>query len=203
MIGGNELSEIDGAALSARERLQEPFAQPEVFIGQEPLFFAWQQQLFLDGSPAVDAGKRKAMASAAKTFRNEADSSKACTELAYKAYATMPAVLTRRLFAAVGLMVLAVVEIAPHNHADSLFSKPLVIHCDGGTAAVPHLHPTRAPQNDGCLACFRQHMQLTASKIALGSPQILAQFFVVTARVSHARVIRLRKFSRGPPALLS
>ena len=108
----------------------------------------------------------------------------------------------RRLIAAVALLIVATTELAPHHHPE-LTSKTPLVKCDGPTAGVPHLHPMRAPQRDGCLACFRQHMQLTISKVTVGTPQILVQFALVTARVAHARTIRLRHSSRAPPLLAS
>jgi hypothetical protein len=89
---------------------------------------------------------------------------------------------------------------APHHH--ELARQP-VMHCDGPTSGVPHLHPDPAPQRDACLACFRQHLQATISKVALGTPQVLAHFLIVTARVAHVRMIQLRQSSRAPPSLAS
>lgn len=117
-----------------------------------------------------------------------------------KLMAEYTAMLTRRLIAAVALSVVAITQIAPHHHDSS--RKP-VIHCAGPTAGVAHLHPTPTPQHENCLACFRQHLQATISKVTLGTPQVLAQFVIVTARIAHARTIRLRQSSRAPPALAS
>jgi len=114
----------------------------------------------------------------------------------------MPEMLIRRLIAVAALLVVAVTQIAPHHHSEAS-SKLAVIHCDGPTSGVAHLHPTPKPQRDGCLACFRQHLQATISKITLGTSQVLAQFVIVTARISYARAIRLRQSSRAPPALAS
>lgn len=110
--------------------------------------------------------------------------------------------LIRRLMAVVALLVVAVTQIAPHHHPEASSRVP-VIHCNGPTAGVPHLHPNPTPQRDGCLACFRQHLQATVSKVILGTSQVLAQFVIVTARISYARAIRLRQSSRAPPALAS
>jgi hypothetical protein len=114
----------------------------------------------------------------------------------------MPAMLIRRLIAVAALLVVAVTQLAPHHHSETSSRVP-VIHCDGPTSGVAHLHPYPRPQRDGCLACFRQHLQATISKITLGTSQVLAQFIIVTARISYARTIRLRQSSRAPPALAS
>jgi hypothetical protein len=109
--------------------------------------------------------------------------------------------LIRRLIAAVALLVVAGTQLAPHHHPE-LSSKSLV-KCAGPTSGVAHLHPSPTPQREACLACFRQHMQATISKVTLGVPQVLAQFIIVTARVAHARTIRLRQSSRAPPRVAS
>jgi hypothetical protein len=118
--------------------------------------------------------------------------------------------LIRRWIAAVSLIFVALTEIAPHRHADSILDLTLgsggeahVIRCESPATGVPHLHRDRVRHIDPCVACFRQHMQATASRIALGTPQILQQALIVVARVAHARAIELRQSSRGPPALLS
>jgi len=108
----------------------------------------------------------------------------------------------RRLIAAVALLVVAGTQLAPHNHPE-LTSKTQLVKCDGPTTGVAHLHPTPTRQREGCLACFRQHLQATISKVTLGVPQVLVQFAIVTARVTHARTIRLRQSSRAPPSLAS
>ncbi|HEY8181282.1 MAG TPA: hypothetical protein VII32_03520 [Thermoanaerobaculia bacterium] len=108
----------------------------------------------------------------------------------------------RRLIAAVALLVVAVTQIAPHHHPE-LSSKSPLVNCAGPTSGVAHLHPTPTPQREACLACFRQHVQATISKVTLGVPQVLAQFIIVTARVAHARTIRLRQSSRAPPRVAS
>jgi hypothetical protein len=110
--------------------------------------------------------------------------------------------LIRRLIAAAALIVVAGTQAAPHHHPE-LTSKTQIVKCDGPTTGVPHLHPNPAPQRDGCLACFRQHLQATISKVTLGVPQVLAQYVIVTARIAHARTIRLRQSSRAPPSLAS
>ena len=110
--------------------------------------------------------------------------------------------LIRRLIAAGALLVVAVTQIAPHHHPE-LTSKRQVVQCDGPTSGVAHLHPIQAPQRESCLACFRQHLQATISKVTIGTPIVLAQFVVVTARIAHARTIRLRQSSRAPPSLAS
>jgi hypothetical protein len=118
--------------------------------------------------------------------------------------------LIRRWIAAVSLIFVALTEIAPHRHADSILDLTLgsggelhVIRCDEATGGIPHLHRDRVRQIDPCVACFRQHMQATASSITLRTPQILQQALIVVARVAHAHAIQLRTSSRGPPALLS
>ena len=110
--------------------------------------------------------------------------------------------LIRRLIAAVALLVVAGTQAAPHHHPE-LSSKSALVKCAGPTSGVAHLHPIPAPQREACLACFRQHMQATISKVTLGVPQVLVQFAIVTARVAHARTIRLRQSSRAPPSLAS
>ncbi len=110
--------------------------------------------------------------------------------------------VARRLIAAVGLIVIAITQIAPHHHPESVSQKQ-VVQCSGPTSGVAHLHPTYPRQSDDCLACLRQHLQATFSKVTLGAAQVLAQFVIITARVAHARTIQLRKTSRGPPSLIS
>jgi len=110
--------------------------------------------------------------------------------------------LIRRLIAAVALLVVAGTQVAPHHHPE-LSSKSPLVKCAGPTSGVAHLHPVPTPQREGCLACFRQHLQATISKVTLGVPQVLVQFAIVTARVAHARTIRLRQSSRAPPSLAS
>jgi hypothetical protein len=114
----------------------------------------------------------------------------------------------KRFVAAASLLIIGITEGAPHRHGDALFEAPATtevhsIRCSTPSAGVPHLHRDRARQIDPCLACFRQHMQATASKVILGTPAILQQFLTVTARVAHAEAIRLRKSSRAPPMLVS
>ncbi|HEY8132917.1 MAG TPA: hypothetical protein VII12_13630 [Thermoanaerobaculia bacterium] len=116
----------------------------------------------------------------------------------------------RRWIAAVSLIFVALTEIAPHRHADSILDLTLgsggeahIIRCESPASGVPHLHRDRVRHIDPCVACFRQHMQATASSITLGAPQILQQTLIVVARVAHARAIELRKSSRGPPILFS
>src|SRR5438067_3774940 len=84
-----------------------------------------------------------------------------------KRMAEYTAMLIRRLIAAVALLVVAVTQIAPHHHPE-LSSKSALVKCDGPTSGVAHLHPNPTPQRDACLACFRQHMQATISKVTLG-----------------------------------
>jgi hypothetical protein len=110
--------------------------------------------------------------------------------------------LTRRLIAAVALLVVAITQIAPHHHPE-VTSKGAMLRCGGPTSGVAHLHPNPTPQRENCLACFRQHMQATISKVTIGTPQTLAQFIFVTLRVAHARAVRLRQSSRAPPSLPS
>ena len=118
----------------------------------------------------------------------------------------------KRFLATASLLIIGVTELAPHRHSDSIelpfadengSGEVHLIRCDGPTAGVPHLHPDRARQIDPCVACFRQHLQATNSKVVLGIPATLQQFLTVTARVAHAQSIRLRKSSRGPPTLVS
>jgi hypothetical protein len=118
--------------------------------------------------------------------------------------------LTRRCLAAVCLIFVALTEIAPHRHADSILELTLgsggeehVVRCESRTPGVPHFHRDRVRQIDPCVACFRQHMQATASVLTVGTPQILQHALIVVARVAHARAIELRKFSRGPPTFFS
>jgi hypothetical protein len=108
----------------------------------------------------------------------------------------------RRLIAAVALLVVAVTQIAPHHHPE-VTSKGPMLQCGGPTSGVAHLHPNPTPQRENCLACFRQHLQATISKVTLGTPQTLAQFVIVTLRIAHARTVRLRQSSRAPPSLPS
>ena len=109
--------------------------------------------------------------------------------------------MTRRVVAAVALIVVAITQIAPHHHAET--SPKLLIKCAGPTRDVPHLHPIATAQRDNCLACFRQHLRATFSKVTLGPPQVLAHVVVVTARIARARTVRLRQSSRAPPSLAS
>src|SRR5581483_224752 len=115
----------------------------------------------------------------------------------------------KRLLALASLLILGLVEIAPHRHADSLdlwlgdeappATTQHVIRCDGATGGVAHIHRDSTRQTDSCLACLRQHLRATARGALMVTPQRLHQFLSVTARVAHARGIRLRKSSRGPP----
>lgn len=132
------------------------------------------------------------------------------TESAYGAGATMPAV--KRLLAAASLLILGITETAPHRQADSLdlwlgdevqSQAEHVIRCDGPAAGATHMHRDAAPQADSCLACFRQHMQATASRVALTTPTPLQQFIAIAARVACAHAIQIRKSSRAPPVLPS
>jgi len=114
----------------------------------------------------------------------------------------------KRVIAVAGLLILGITELAPHRHGDSIddantATEVHVLRCDGPTAGVAHMHRDQQRQVDPCLACFRQHMQATASKIVIGTPHILKQFLTVTARVAHAHAIRVRKSSRAPPTLAS
>jgi hypothetical protein len=113
----------------------------------------------------------------------------------------MLAVVLRRLIAAASLIVLSVTQIAPHRHADLSSQKQVLTHCDGPKSGVPHLHPDFRPQTDGCLACFRHHLNATVSKISLTAPHVLVQFVIVAGRVAHAYTLRLRQSSRAPPVL--
>jgi hypothetical protein len=122
----------------------------------------------------------------------------------------MPAL--KRLLAAASLLILGITEMAPHRHADSLdlwlgdevaAQSEHIIRCDGPAAGATHMHRDQPVQVDTCLACFRQHMQATASKVTLGVSQAAQHFRVVAARVAYAEAIRLRKSSRGPPSLPS
>jgi hypothetical protein len=115
----------------------------------------------------------------------------------------MLAVVFRRLIAAAGLIVLTVTQIAPHCHSDLSSQKQVMTHCDGPKSGVPHLHPDFTPQTDGCLACFRHHLNATVSKVSLGTPHVLVQFVIVAVRVAHAHTLRLRQSSRAPPPIAS
>ncbi|HLJ72963.1 MAG TPA: hypothetical protein VKU62_00155 [Thermoanaerobaculia bacterium] len=115
----------------------------------------------------------------------------------------------KRLFALASLLILGIVEIAPHRHADSLdlwlgddgapAATQHVIRCDGATGGVRHMHRDATRQTDSCLACLRQHLRATARDAVIVTPHRLRQFLSVTARVAHARSVGLRKTSRGPP----
>ena len=118
----------------------------------------------------------------------------------------------KRFLAAASLLILGITETAPHRHADSLdlwlgdevaAQSEHVVRCDGPAAGATHMHRDVSLQVDSCLACFRQHMQATASKLTLGAPIPLQHFVAVAARVAYARAVRLRKSSRGPPILPS
>jgi len=115
----------------------------------------------------------------------------------------------KRLLALASLLILGLVEIAPHRHADSLdlwlgddaeqTTTQHVIRCDGATGGVAHMHRDATRQTDSCLACLRQHLRATARGGLIVAPHRLHQFLAVTVRVAHARSVRLRKSSRGPP----
>jgi hypothetical protein len=120
--------------------------------------------------------------------------------------------LLKRFLAAAALLVLGVTEMAPHRHADRLdvwsdadgATRPAhIVRCDGPAAGATHMHRDVPQSSDACLACFRQHMRATASRVVLGAPQPLQHFIAVAARVAYAHAIRLRKSSRAPPALAS
>jgi hypothetical protein len=114
----------------------------------------------------------------------------------------------KRFLAAASLLVLGLVEIAPHRHADSLDlwlgddapqATQHVIRCDGASGGVAHMHRDATRQADSCLACLRQHLRATALKSLTGTLQTLQQFVAITARVAYAHSVRLRKSSRAPP----
>jgi len=115
----------------------------------------------------------------------------------------------QRFLAAASLVILAITECAPHSQGDAPIGydpapAAEVLHiyrCDGRPAGVTHLHRDREQPIKPCLACLRQHMQATGLAIALGALHIPAHFLIVAARITHARTLRLRKSSRGPPAL--
>jgi hypothetical protein len=117
----------------------------------------------------------------------------------------------KRFLAAASLLILALTETAPHRHNDSLdlwlgddvAQSEHVIRCDGPAAGATHMHRDAVRQIDPCLACFRQHMRATASRVAIAAPTPLQHFIAVAARVSCARAIQLRKSSRAPPILPS
>jgi hypothetical protein len=122
----------------------------------------------------------------------------------------MPAL--KRFLALAGLLILGVTATAPHRHVDALDlwlgdevapQSEHVIRCDGPAAGATHMHSNPSREIDSCLACFRQHMQATASRVALGAPRSLQHFAAVAARVAYAQAVRLRKSSRGPPILPS
>jgi hypothetical protein len=122
----------------------------------------------------------------------------------------MPAL--KRFLAAASLLIIGVTEVAPHRHADSLDlwvgddiagQTEHVIRCDGPAAGATHMHRDAERQADPCLACFRQHMQATSSRIAIVAPTPRQHFLAVAARVAHAHAIQLRKSSRAPPILPS
>jgi len=115
----------------------------------------------------------------------------------------------KRILAAASLLILGLVEIAPHRHGDSLelwlgddaaqTATQHVIRCDGATGGIAHMHRDATRQADSCLACLRQHLRATARGTLSVTPHRLQQFLSVTARVAYARSVRLRKSSRGPP----
>jgi hypothetical protein len=118
----------------------------------------------------------------------------------------------KRFLAAASLLIIGITETAPHRHAGSLdlwlgddidAQAKHVIRCDGPAAGATHMHRDAERQTDPCLACFRQHMQATSSRIALVPPTPHQHFAAIAARVAYAHAIQLRKSSRAPPALPS
>jgi hypothetical protein len=118
-------------------------------------------------------------------------------------------VAVKRLLAAATLLILAIVEFAPHRHADSLdlwlgvdSPSPVtehVIRCDGATGGIAHIHRDTTRQTDSCLACLRQHFRATALRALPAAAHTFREFLAVTIRIAHAESIRLRKSSRAPP----
>ena len=118
-----------------------------------------------------------------------------------------------RLVAALCALLVAMTDIAPHRHAESTLELSFidavdgvethVIACDGLPSGATHLHRDRVIQIHPCIACLRQHVQIITLDDIVRTPQTLRQFLITAAWVSHARTIRLRKSSRGPPILAS
>ena len=117
-----------------------------------------------------------------------------------------------RFLAAASLLILGITETAPHRHAASLdlwlgddvaAQSEHIVRCDGPAAGATHVHRDLPPETDPCLACFRQHMQATASKVVLGVAIPLQHYVAVAARVAYVHPVRLRQSSRAPPTLPS
>jgi hypothetical protein len=125
-------------------------------------------------------------------------------------------VMRSLLRAAVGCFCAAVIlvtDVLPHRHSDSSIeisfleaigsSEAQIIRCTAGNSGATHFDPERTVRVDPCLACVRDHAQGTTRQLSTDTPDRIARFLPVIARIAYARSIRLRRESRAPPTLPS
>ncbi|HUJ13423.1 MAG TPA: hypothetical protein VL284_06480 [Thermoanaerobaculia bacterium] len=115
----------------------------------------------------------------------------------------------KRAFAIATLLIVAIIEVVPHTHADSLDlwlgddsgapATQHIVRCDGAHGGAAHMHPDETRRTDSCIACFREHLRATTLRTVLGAPAMLRQFLIATVRVASANATRLRQSSRAPP----
>jgi hypothetical protein len=120
---------------------------------------------------------------------------------------------SRRLLAALSLALLAIVEFAPHHHDDASFdlaadsvTSAIEIHdtnCSNPNSKSGHLHRDSVREVDPCVACLRQHVQITRALANQGAPHIAVQPALTIARIARTCAAHPTSSSRAPPALFS
>src|ERR1051325_2120771 len=102
----------------------------------------------------------------------------------------------RRLIAAASLAVLALVDLAPHEHADGFLdlvadnlTSPAQLHitdCAQPLTKGGHFHRDSVREVHPCIACLRQHVPIAQTLAASGAaPITVADVPEVTLRDSH------------------